>query len=90
MGRFGEDHLIDAWPVVSYTVGAALEQMALLDVEAEQGVLAAVKRGRCRRERDLSKISGGCHVRVGDERGQHSVFTIHYLGRVLTKFGHHL
>ena len=54
--------------------------MALLDVEAVVGVVAAVavgvERGRRRRERGLSKISGGCHV--GDERVQHfSLFTIH-------------
>ena len=47
--------------------------MALLYVEAILGVVAAVERGRCRRERGLSRISGGCHV--GDERVQH--FTIH-------------
>ncbi len=66
MGRAGEDRLIDAWPVVSYTVGAALELMALLDVEAELGVVAAVEGEADAGASEASKISGGCHV--GDER----------------------
>ena len=51
---------MDAWLVVSYTVGAALARMALLDVETVLEVVAAVERGRgrgrgrCRRERGLS------------------------------------
>ena len=66
---------MDAWLVVNYTVGAALERMALLEIEAVLRVVftVAVERRRCRRERGLSELSGGCHV--GSERV--NIFTIH-------------